>query len=1831
MLDFLKIKYLSRYVDKLMEWKKYVDYKKALKEQTNSSKPANQEPANIYQRKGSFGFDAHSSEGIPNAGKRRPSELQRLATFGTIDNSVPSPSNSNPKIRIAGYDIDLNYFQKSNEGQNPAESVDSTKKNSNVNLEGLNEFVSEPFELTADNLLDTSNVHINLNLKSMYIYLLKSCTAFAEFEFRRFWLYGNDPSADLQKSFNKRIPTNYFQLKLTKLNLSLHTKEGLTALTFSSFKILDVNRIEAPLKYRSANNSALLGNPMGNKSHSPWNKSEVFHSFRMERSMINSGIRLPGLKRDPSSGASDVNDSMLFQSATSDITKDFLTMREIRKQIIDWELDSKREHFCVNVVFKFNKGLQSYFSKEKKSSEVFKTVKYLEDSIIHSPLNTDPLIEELGVSQTRPTLRLQNKGSKIIASLDLPPVYVNFYMGLVHDINFLLHNASDSYKLCENWYLEQNQNLIRKWEQELRENSKEGLHREDSTIRRRETIIREKEKVQNIVDNYYKRQNQLMNVEVSLGIPFIKIAVNLENTKKDPNHCFCGFSSHYFADNLIYHPIFKRDFIVMELSQLAVKVLKVPANELFLSEEATSQKSIALQTQILLQSFDTYLPSKVADENRVFMVKLLSLRPIRHEGKLVVPSLALTMYDDDTNTLTRKGPNSLYKKDSLSPLSGFSQKSPDLKKRRESDEEEKDDNEDESLRKRESLDNQRENMERADSGYAEKDEITLEAKMLLNNRTLSGTKVFNTYFQRHMNKFIASDPDYLRLLEEESAISLKVTLPKFEIFASKQSVEFLQNFGSGWLSLVEDFNEKVAHLLEQERRLFASVLEPVKPLRMSPITNLSIHIEEIGIQIFQDEKVKQNFQQMVESKKHKLDVSVLGANSVCLDASFSNPMLEKSYQVSSPHGSEMRCYYPDKEFEKVLESALKIMFRQNEAIIYKNPRDAIEIIHMEIYDLLVVDKQQEKPYFGSFMSSERDFSKEFYDEEKQYEAQECIIYKQSCLSAWRKPLNTLRLVKEPESFKELLNKGITVLDNTHYAFEHKNKNVISIGLLKSIKGERPQLDIEARLGLLVLRSDLKLGFINTFKDLADCFKTKASEKKEEDHYMTSFDNLEKKEPQVESDITVQCSLENIIVDLNPYLTFDYCKTFGKVYYDIDQDSLTSEQKNLLFYSDTRSLLALECLTLKLAKKDNKVQFEQFELSSLDLFMRHQKGSPSFQENRVILRSKEDRLFERDFEELRVRYGFKSHPFYLSGLSVKSSSDSLMKLDIKLEKIELLLYSDTIPTIEKHIHLILCLIDKNKQKNNEEEDDDDDFTDPRSMQDTEADAVNLAPTNQENKPKDHVYLIENIEIDRDFFSPVDVLRVKPKTFDSIRMGEENKNVYIDDDVEEIDDDESSPEIEESNNKSYETVNSMPSVSTSFVSSSTVFYFDEDNLHDFSLDSQSIFKRYNITVGEVTLRIYESYEFDSNPVVIEIPFAGPEDQEASESQGMFLNQNQNSFGKLSNDVNAEKAECIMVVLESFSLGVLFFKKNEQIKTNLTWRASVMLENFEVLDCFKNSKKSEAKVKLLCKHNPKAPKNRNRLLQNDSVRKDSDVSVSNTFNAIFECFEHNKCQQKDLRVFAAFHPNEVYFGMPHYNFSKLFLEKMNLKSPTTQVKEQSNEDGFIKKGKNVAFKELKREKRGSEFFVSFFYVAPIKLKMNVNLDISVFNLDLFQDLNLLFPSLVVRGSETPDELRKEAVEFYVRIVKKQLGKFIKDLPLLRNIKNLTSATLNIFYSPYLNYRESGNLLYGLKDGFFGFVDSVSNESVNLFTFVTTFVDNMTNISSIRGKFHPYSNNLI
>jgi hypothetical protein len=65
---------------------------------------------------------------------------------------------------------------------------------------------------------------------------------------------------------------------------------------------------------------------------------------------------------------------------------------------------------------------------------------------------------------------VQLKKGKVYGVVDLPSIFINFYPTIIKDINFLLHNASDSYYFCKVWYQDQNDVLIKKWDEEILNN-----------------------------------------------------------------------------------------------------------------------------------------------------------------------------------------------------------------------------------------------------------------------------------------------------------------------------------------------------------------------------------------------------------------------------------------------------------------------------------------------------------------------------------------------------------------------------------------------------------------------------------------------------------------------------------------------------------------------------------------------------------------------------------------------------------------------------------------------------------------------------------------------------------------------------------------------------------------------------------------------------------------------------------------------------------------------------------------------------------------------------------------------------------------------------------------------------------------------------------------------------------------------------------------------------------------------------------------------------------------------------------------------------------------
>lgn len=61
-------------------------------------------------------------------------------------------------------------------------------------------------------------MQISVHVRSIYTYILKICPAFSDVEFKRCWIFGWN-NTDTIKTFNRKIPINYFQIKMTNLAL----------------------------------------------------------------------------------------------------------------------------------------------------------------------------------------------------------------------------------------------------------------------------------------------------------------------------------------------------------------------------------------------------------------------------------------------------------------------------------------------------------------------------------------------------------------------------------------------------------------------------------------------------------------------------------------------------------------------------------------------------------------------------------------------------------------------------------------------------------------------------------------------------------------------------------------------------------------------------------------------------------------------------------------------------------------------------------------------------------------------------------------------------------------------------------------------------------------------------------------------------------------------------------------------------------------------------------------------------------------------------------------------------------------------------------------------------------------------------------------------------------------------------------------------------------------------------------------------------------------------------------------------------------------------------
>jgi len=1746
MLDFLKIKYFSKCVDKVMEWKRYSDYKQALKVHGNpstpSSKPLTKERRFSFQRKESFELEKGEDSGMPQS--RKYSE--------NIDTSPKSTQSRPSKIKIAGYEIDTDYFKPRPRSESEEGGDEKKPKESEVKIEGLSELVSEPVELTAENILDTSNIHVTLKIKSWYTYVLKSCPAFLENEFRRVWLFGSEVLSDNQKSFNKRIPINYFQVKLTKLNFSYQSKEGTADLNFSSFKILDVSRQDSALKIK-LHGSSVYYSAVGSNSNMPkqsqfghlnatlWNKMELFQSIKMDKSYFSSALKPVDLKRVPST---DPEESLIFKSAKSDFTKEFLSIREVRKPIIDWELDPKREHFCVNVILKFNKrtNFDPYASyKDKKSSQ--STLKYLEDSIIHSPLNNGLVGEDIKPGEHDPKMffgaKFQMKNGKLLGTMTFPSIYVNFYAGIINDINNLLHHASDSYNLSNLWYFEENQNLIKKWEEELR----------DSTVtnnsKSRELTAADEEKINKVIEEYYKTQQ--IQIEMSIGIASVKVAINIESPKKENScHCFCGFSSLFSPDPQGYCPIFQKEFVIIELSQIGVRFLKTPY-----SSQGDHQKNLAGLCHILFGDLGVYIPvfnKQIAVENQVFLSKVFSLTPSENKDNYVLPSILIKFYEACDKPRSRSG----------------------------------------------SLIDEGEEQEILKEKPFKQFEIHFEEKMTDIKLFPENGEIGNRYghYQKHMNKFVAPDLNYFKLLEKDSFNTVKVALPSVNVYLSKQQIAFLHEFTENLNSSITEVNTKLMQVLEEEKKFFQKIIEKqFKKAEPTPQL-ISVYIDEINTFVFKDDHYIQCCKNLLDQRKKKVNPIDLTASSIQLDASMTEESTNQSFSSHALQG--IRCVFLHREFLRCAKSQIHLIIKEIDSVIYKNPDNGLLVTHLEIYDLLLFDRNQETAKFGTFMKAEPfEEKKEIIDgmEESGY----ALIYKQSHYNAHEKPLKETKSLKEFDYFRDAQFQALTsIFDSNFRVFDYKNKNVLSLGIFAHSDKGTTKIDIDIRLADLNFRSDFKLEFVDTLKDLTSSLEsTKANNTKnipkESIENFSPMSSMEKREAIDSNVVVLKINVDSIIIDINPYYTYDYLREYGTLH-NIDVRGLEEKKRDFRFYSGTRSLIALESLGIRLSKQGKKrFGFDLLEISSLDLFMRNSSFSPSSIENTLILRSTnpELSLFDKEYEQIKTIYGFKSHPIFINNFNMKSESGDHNSLNINLENIIIDVHADTIPTIQKHMHIIEYLLNtKSKEKANE-------------MKKNKGMNLHRIPE-EEYKSKSHddkkntgcqiVRNEEDYDIDHNYFGSY-------KEIEAVEDEEDQDVVRI------IENEDKSKKI----NGSQELAESlMSSTSTvSYVSSSLGCFWDEETIHEFTVVDQFPSKKINIRVGEIILKIFESYEFDPNSNIIELHVPGEKDKS-------LVTQKE------------ETAECITLYIENTKACWSSFTKNPNLKTNALWRTSCTIDNIEILDGLSSAKTKQGnKLFSKLKRDDRMENMKSNLEQVNKYRNRGYPPINNMFDIIIECYEQKFSPKQDLRVFIGLHPVKIYLRKPHYNFFNLFMAKMNEKmgvsSENVNPVEKKPEAPKIKKPQS------------SNVFFPIFFIAPFELKMNVNLDISVINIDLFKDSLLCFKSFIFRGAEDTTQLKKELAAFYQKQVRKQISKFVKDLPVLRNINNISTATFNLFYSPYIHYKEGGNVLGGLKDGVTGFIGSIANESLNFLDFVATTVDNVANATGIKGKVNITSSKLI
>jgi hypothetical protein len=246
-----------------------------------------------------------------------------------------------------------------------------------------------------------------------------------------------------------------------------------------------------------------------------------------------------------------------------------------------------------------------------------------------------------------------------------------------------------------------------------------------------------------------------------------------------------------------------------------------------------------------------------------------------------------------------------------------------------------------------------------------------------------------------MNTVMTPDLGYFNSMKKESYSNLSITIPNFEIYASRKHLEYVNEFAKNLKLTTQIVDRHIQDVIEEEKRYFSNIIQKSFPKKKPSTQTIHIYLDHLNVFAFYDQAYEDSYQNFIKEKKLKLSIPTMFNSSIKLDESYTlDKSLTQSVMASNEVTLTIKMLYLQKEFLKSARGFLSVYFSQLESIIFTNPKLETQTIHFEVYDFSILDRLQTRVTFGNYS---RTMDKEEADEilDKRGESFYAICYKQS--------------------------------------------------------------------------------------------------------------------------------------------------------------------------------------------------------------------------------------------------------------------------------------------------------------------------------------------------------------------------------------------------------------------------------------------------------------------------------------------------------------------------------------------------------------------------------------------------------------------------------------------------------------------------------------------------------------------------------------------------------------------------------------------------------------------------------------------------------------------